>query len=63
MKTFRVICAATVLALSLSIPAYAGDAHEPGKPCTSELPTDQESGRLPADVVATVVDALWTAIF
>ena len=37
MKTFKAICAASVLALSLSIPAYAddttpGDAHYPGAP-------------------------------
>ena len=35
MKTFKVICAAAVLVLSLSIPAYAGtepgDGHGPGK--------------------------------
>lgn len=36
MKTFKAICAASVIALSLSIPAYAdgdpGDIHVPGKP-------------------------------
>jgi hypothetical protein len=36
MRTFKVICAATLLALFLSIPAYAedtnpGDNHNPGK--------------------------------
>ena len=36
MKTFKAICAAWVIALSLTIPAYAedpsnpGDAHQPG---------------------------------
>ena len=35
MKTFKAICAATLLALSLSIPAFAddtdpGDIHTPG---------------------------------
>ena len=37
MKTFKAICAASVIALSLSIPAYAedpapGDVHVPGSP-------------------------------
>jgi|GEM_PF-2338520 len=36
MKTFKAICAAMLLALSLSIPAYAdttpGDGHTPGSP-------------------------------
>lgn len=32
MKTFKAMCAATLLALSLSIPAYAGDGHNPGSP-------------------------------
>jgi len=37
MKTFKAICAASVIAFSLSLPAYAdtppGDIHVPGKPC------------------------------
>lgn len=33
MKTFKAICAASVIAFSLSIPAYAGDGHTPGSPC------------------------------
>lgn len=32
MKTIKAICAATLLALSLSLPAYAGDSHSPGSP-------------------------------
>ncbi len=36
MKTLKAICAAAVIALSLSLPAYAdgdpGDIHVPGKP-------------------------------
>jgi len=41
MKTFKAICAATLLALSLSISAYAdtpppGDIHVPG--CTTPVP-------------------------
>lgn len=38
MKTFKAICAALILALSLSIPTYAddtkpGEIHTPGSPC------------------------------
>jgi hypothetical protein len=38
MKTLKAICAATVLALSLSVATYAddttpGDSHSPGSPC------------------------------
>jgi hypothetical protein len=46
MKTFKAICAASVIALSLSIPAYAddttpGDIHVPGRanPITGDTPT------------------------
>ena len=48
MKTVKVICAATVLALFPSIPVYAedpkpGDSHEPGRPtCVCEIPVNQE---------------------
>ena len=46
MKTFKAICAASVLAFSLSVPAYAdpvpppppGDIHIPGQP--NPLPGD-----------------------
>ena len=46
MKTFKAICAAALLALSLSIPAYAdtpppGDIHVPG--CTSTDGFDSDS--------------------
>jgi hypothetical protein len=46
MKTFKAICAASVIAFSLSIPAYAdapppGDIHVPGSPnpVTGGMPT------------------------
>lgn len=42
MKTFKAICVAAVLALSLSLPAYAdtnpGDGHSPGR--NTPNPTD-----------------------
>jgi hypothetical protein len=33
MKTMKAICTATVLALTLSTPAFAGDIATPGKSC------------------------------
>jgi len=33
MKTLKAICTAAILALALSVPAYAGDIETPGKPC------------------------------
>ena len=44
MKTFKAICAASVIALSLSLPVYAtdppppppGDLHIPGQPITAD---------------------------
>ncbi|HKB67046.1 MAG TPA: hypothetical protein VKC61_14415 [Pyrinomonadaceae bacterium] len=74
MKTFKVICAATVLALSLSIPVYAedpkpGDNHEPGRPaCALEIPCDAKDAEstdstttVDSDLsLLAVVDMLWT---
>ena len=69
MKTLKVICAATVLALSLSLPVYAGDVQDPGKPhCTYEIPKDEGdtgSTELTTTVdsdfsLSAVVDMLWT---
>jgi len=74
MKTFKVICAATVLALSLSIPVFAedpkpGDNHEPGRPaCTLEMPCDagdaeSTNSTLTVDndlTLLAVVDIFWT---
>ena len=73
MKTLKVICAATVLALFLSIPVYAedpnpGDAHEPGKAsCVCETPINEgdtgstEFIKIDNDFsLSAVVDMLWT---
>lgn len=52
MKTFKAICAAAVLALSLSLPAYAdpipGDVHTPGYAC----PAPGDSGVESTDIFA-----------
>ena len=71
MKTFKVICAATVLALSLSLPVYAedpkpGDIHFPGKAdCVCEISCDAGSTSTTTTVdsefsLAAVMDMLWT---
>jgi hypothetical protein len=39
MKTMKAICTATVLALTLSITAFAGDIGSPGAPKTGEINT------------------------
>ena len=54
MKTFKVICAAAVLALSLSIPAYAegGDGHGPGRSVSDPIDLGTPVGS--TDSAATV---------
>ena len=71
MKTFKAICAATLLALSLSIPAYAdtapGDIHVPGMPTCDDGTGDPTlSGNQTADAtvvgdisLAAVSDIIW----
>jgi len=76
MKTFKVVCAATVLALFLSIPVYAedpkpSDVHEPGKAsCVCEITCDAgDAGSTELTTVdsefslSAVVAMLWTSIF
>ena len=67
MKTFKVICAAAVLALSLSIPVYAdgnpGDGHGPGR-AVSDLGTTDGSTDSVATAgldsgFATYADIIW----
>jgi hypothetical protein len=73
MTTLKVICAATILALSLSVPAYAdgtpGEVHEPGKAsCVTGLLTDDGnsgSTKLTTTIdndfgLSAVVNMLWT---
>jgi hypothetical protein len=47
MKTLKVICTAMVLALVLSVPAYAGDISTPGittsGPITTSEPTEPDT--------------------
>lgn len=39
MKMMKAICTATVLALTLSIPAFAGDISTPGMPLSGDIST------------------------
>ncbi len=73
MKTFKAICAAAILALSLTIPAYAdgnpGDGHGPGR--TSFESSDYGLPSAPADSLTsgavstgdnglvTIADIIW----
>ena len=73
MKTVKAICAASVMALFLSLPAYAddpipGDVHIPGKPCPITgcvvNPTTSPAGETTAvdgDIsFSALADILWT---
>jgi hypothetical protein len=74
MKTFKAICAASVMALSLSVPAYAedplpGDIHIPGAPCPvtggTETPTPTPSDPASSDAgtgdisLSALADMFW----
>jgi len=68
MKTFKVVCAATVLALSLSIPVFAddpkpSDVHEPGRSCVSEIPGDaSDTGSAELSVTDDSDFSLWAVV-
>ena len=69
MKTFKAICAASVIALSLSVPAYAedpapGDIHIPGQPCPvtggDVTPTPSPGVSTPAgEISLSALDIMW----
>jgi hypothetical protein len=70
MKTLKAICTATILALALSVPAYAGDVETPGKTSpgtggtsTQELTPEATDEALAAedyDSSSALVDIIWT---
>jgi hypothetical protein len=66
MKTLKVICTAMVLALVLSVPAYAGDISTPGittpGPVTSE-PTEPDTTEPSQLVSADFFEFLLTLVF
>ena len=65
MKTFKLMCATLLLALSLSIPVYSGDSHTPGSPAPSPTPiaessySTDESAVTGDDSFISVTDFLW----
>jgi hypothetical protein len=74
MKTIKAICAATVLALSLSVATYAddttpGDSHSPGSPCPISGDTTSGGSEITGgstavedDSFSTLADMLWTVV-
>lgn len=50
MKTLKAICTAAILALALSVPAYAGDVHTPGSPDPGDVSTPGETTPAPGDI-------------
>jgi len=72
MKAFKAICSATVLALALSVPTYAGDILTPGvispppppPSCTSAV-TEPALGEISTDGVEStpgLIDLLWAIV-
>jgi hypothetical protein len=49
MKTLKAICTAAILALALSVPAYAGDMHTPGAPSPGDVSTPGKTVVTPTD--------------
>jgi hypothetical protein len=47
MKTFKAICSAAILALALSVQAYAGDVETPGKPAPKPHSSNISTGSDP----------------
>jgi len=65
MKTVKVICITMVLALFLSVPAYAGDISTPGMnaPVPMPSPTVSDDKDSPEDVTPTNSSGLDSADF
>ena len=70
MKTFKVMCAASVLALSLSVPAYSdgttpGDGHSPGSPAPAPIHNMTSTELTAADSEISLVtfsDLYWVLV-
>jgi len=72
MKAFKAICSATVLALALSVPTYAGDILTPGcipppppPPSASalgEISYGVESTSPGVDETSGLIDLLWAIV-
>lgn len=60
MKTLKAICMAAILALSLSVPAYAGDIDTPGSPKQgATAPAPIGTNTTPSADASAIVDLLW----
>ncbi|HEV2826573.1 MAG TPA: hypothetical protein VGW76_03150 [Pyrinomonadaceae bacterium] len=55
MKTFKAICTAAILALALTVPAYAGDVETPGK--TPPIPSPS-----PSKISTQVADSTYSEL-
>ncbi len=55
MNSLKAICTATLLALVLSVPVYAGDINTPGSPCPTPSPS-QVTEPITPDSDATELD-------
>ena len=55
MKTLKAICTAAILALALSVPAYAGDMQTPGCANPGDISTPGETTAAPGDIDSPAV--------
>jgi hypothetical protein len=74
MKAFKAICSATVLALALSVPTYAGDILTPGvisppppPPSSASAVTEPAFGEVESTSLGVaetpgLIDFLWTIV-
>jgi hypothetical protein len=67
MKTLKAICTAGILALALSVPAYAGDLETPGftsppPPANSTAETSTTDLSASEDIGSSGFEAIWLAL-
>ncbi len=55
MKTLKAICTAAILALALSVPAYAGEISSPGSPCTADSGTPDTTSSALGDISSPAI--------
>jgi hypothetical protein len=58
MKTMKAVCTATVLALTLSVSAFAGDISSPGAPKSCDIGTSTGSTDSTTGTTDVEMDAL-----
>lgn len=63
MKTVKAICAASILALAISVPVSAGDIAGPGSPVPGGVHTPGMAAPAPGEIDSPgFADILWTLI-